>query len=66
MSDCIVARLSYDDVCEVFNINVNDYEYIVSEWHCKLPFKDLEGRKRGQFMDLMLTKLRNPLSLQGT
>jgi hypothetical protein len=34
MSDCIVARLSYDDVCEVFNINVNDYEYIVSEWLC--------------------------------
>jgi hypothetical protein len=31
------------------------------EW--KVPFKDLEGGKGEQFMDLLLAKLKKPLAL---
>jgi hypothetical protein len=36
----------------------------LKEW--KVPFKDLEGGRDDQFMDLLLSKLRIPLLLQGS
>jgi hypothetical protein len=36
----------------------------LKEW--KVPFKDLEGGKSGQLMDLLLLKLRSPLLLRGS
>jgi hypothetical protein len=36
----------------------------LKEW--KVPFKDSEGEKSGQLMDLLLLKLRSPLLLRGS
>jgi hypothetical protein len=34
MFECIVARVLWDDVFKIFDINVTDFESIASKWLC--------------------------------